>query len=383
MLCMQAKLMHGTTVRFSPAHCKSLNADFDGDEVNIHLLQREDARQQAQQRLQPEIVTAAMQDTATHFKRAGFYSHAEWVRRQDAQDARGLSVTLADIEAPEDGSLDAMVRAGKGKEHHLSQIRNSFKQGMTSRQLFENAIQVRQGLVGTYCSTPEAGYLARKLCALLEDVQRKGNLLVNASDQVISFHAHNIPIATRPGVQEAQAIAHELTQSYLDAFHNVGGVHGAASDALRVVNGPPKHAKVILPKLTMYQAVYNFVRYGNAVQTFSQMLKTDDFREALAENAQASTNNLDFVAETLGIEACRARLLELLPGRTLYADCVTASGKMLYAHRKCIQKPGEHPLAAAAFETALPTLVQACKARVTDCLTHPTSQIVVRGFPSA
>lgn len=384
MLCMKTKLIEGNTIRFSPAHCKSLNADFDGDEVNIHLLQREDAKKQAHEKLKPQMVTAAMQDTATRFEIAegSAYDFEDWQRRQDAQDAHGLSVTLADIKTTPSSSLLEMVKAGKGKNHHITQIRESFMDGMTSKQLFENATKVRKGLVGTYCSTPEAGYLARKLCALLEDVHVKNNLLVNASNCVIAFDIEGISNSLRPGVQEAQTIAHELTQSYLDAFHNVGGASGTASDALRVVNGPPKNARVNLPPLTLYQAVYNFVRTGEAANPVHVMQTCDDFREALAGNLRATTNNLDFVAETLGIEACRAQLLKLLPRRKLYADCVTAGGKMLYANRKCIQKTYEHPLAAAAFETALPTLVQACNARVTDPLQHPTSQIVVHGFPS-
>lgn len=45
----RAKVMPGRTFRFNECVCAPYNADFDGDEMNIHLPQTEEARAEAMQ----------------------------------------------------------------------------------------------------------------------------------------------------------------------------------------------------------------------------------------------------------------------------------------------------------------------------------------------
>ncbi|NYZ74979.1 DNA-directed RNA polymerase subunit A' [Candidatus Micrarchaeota archaeon] len=48
MLCHSAKILPGKTLRFNCAVCKPYNADFDGDEMNIHVPQNEEAQSEAE-----------------------------------------------------------------------------------------------------------------------------------------------------------------------------------------------------------------------------------------------------------------------------------------------------------------------------------------------
>jgi DNA-directed RNA polymerase subunit A' len=47
MMCHQIKVLPGKTFRLNPAVCNPYNADFDGDEMNLHVPQTEEARAEA------------------------------------------------------------------------------------------------------------------------------------------------------------------------------------------------------------------------------------------------------------------------------------------------------------------------------------------------
>src|SRR3989339_1933010 len=48
MMCHQIKVLPGRTLRLNPLVCAPYNADFDGDEMNLHIPQTEEARAEAQ-----------------------------------------------------------------------------------------------------------------------------------------------------------------------------------------------------------------------------------------------------------------------------------------------------------------------------------------------
>src|SRR3989338_8273459 len=48
MMCHRVKVLPGMTFRLNPAVCNPYNADFDGDEMNLHIPQTEEARAEAQ-----------------------------------------------------------------------------------------------------------------------------------------------------------------------------------------------------------------------------------------------------------------------------------------------------------------------------------------------
>jgi len=48
MMCHRVKVLPGKTLRLNPAVCHPYNADFDGDEMNLHIPQTEEARTEAE-----------------------------------------------------------------------------------------------------------------------------------------------------------------------------------------------------------------------------------------------------------------------------------------------------------------------------------------------
>ena len=59
MLVHEIRVMQGKTFRFNLADCTPYNADFDGDEMNLHVIQSEEARAEAKilMRVQEHIIT--------------------------------------------------------------------------------------------------------------------------------------------------------------------------------------------------------------------------------------------------------------------------------------------------------------------------------------
>lgn len=47
VVCIQARVMPWRTLRFNESVCNPYNADFDGDEMNLHVPQTEEARAEA------------------------------------------------------------------------------------------------------------------------------------------------------------------------------------------------------------------------------------------------------------------------------------------------------------------------------------------------
>lgn len=47
LACLQARIMPWRTLRFNESVCNPYNADFDGDEMNLHVPQTEEARTEA------------------------------------------------------------------------------------------------------------------------------------------------------------------------------------------------------------------------------------------------------------------------------------------------------------------------------------------------
>ena len=59
MMCHKVKVLPGMTLRLNPAVCAPYNADFDGDEMNLHIPQTEEARAEAEilMQVQTQIIS--------------------------------------------------------------------------------------------------------------------------------------------------------------------------------------------------------------------------------------------------------------------------------------------------------------------------------------
>ena len=106
MMAHRIKVMDGKTFRFNLCDCPPYNADFDGDEMKLHVLQREEARAEARiiMQVQENILSpryggpiiGAIHD---HITGAYFLTHEN--PRFDRAQAMNILSKLEDIEIPE------------------------------------------------------------------------------------------------------------------------------------------------------------------------------------------------------------------------------------------------------------------------------------------
>ena len=106
MMAHRVKIMEGKTFRFNLCVCPPYNADFDGDEMNLHVLQSEEARAEARilMQVQENILSpryggpiiGAIHD---HITGAYFLTHNN--PRFSKQEAMNILTKLDDIEIPD------------------------------------------------------------------------------------------------------------------------------------------------------------------------------------------------------------------------------------------------------------------------------------------
>ena len=106
MMAHRVKIMDGKTFRFNLCVCPPYNADFDGDEMNLHVLQSEEARAEARilMQVQENILSpryggpiiGAIHD---HITGAYFLTHDN--PRFSKQEAMNILTKLDDIEIPD------------------------------------------------------------------------------------------------------------------------------------------------------------------------------------------------------------------------------------------------------------------------------------------
>ena len=106
MMAHRVKVMEGKTFRFNLCVCPPYNADFDGDEMNLHVLQSEEARAEARilMQVQENILSpryggpiiGAIHD---HITGAYFLTHNN--PRFTKQEAMSILTKLDDIEIPD------------------------------------------------------------------------------------------------------------------------------------------------------------------------------------------------------------------------------------------------------------------------------------------
>ncbi|MBE6528030.1 MAG: DNA-directed RNA polymerase subunit A' [Thermoplasmata archaeon] len=106
MMAHRVKVMEGKTFRFNLCVCPPYNADFDGDEMNLHVLQSDEARAEARiiMQVQENILSpryggpiiGAIHD---HITGAYFLTHND--PHFNKEEAANIMFKLADIEMPE------------------------------------------------------------------------------------------------------------------------------------------------------------------------------------------------------------------------------------------------------------------------------------------
>ena len=106
MMAHRVKIMEGKTFRFNLCVCPPYNADFDGDEMNLHVLQSEEARAEARilMQVQENILSPRYGGPiigGIHDHITGIYFLTHGNPRFSKQEAMNILTKLDDIEIPE------------------------------------------------------------------------------------------------------------------------------------------------------------------------------------------------------------------------------------------------------------------------------------------
>ena len=106
MMAHRVKVMEGKTFRFNLCVCPPYNADFDGDEMNLHVLQSEEARAEARilMQVQENILSPRYGGPiigAIHDHITGIYFLTHENPRFTKQEAMNILTKLDDIKIPE------------------------------------------------------------------------------------------------------------------------------------------------------------------------------------------------------------------------------------------------------------------------------------------
>jgi DNA-directed RNA polymerase beta' subunit len=154
MMVHQVRVMEGKTFRFNLAVCTPYNADFDGDEMNLHVIQSEEARAEAKilMRVQEHIITpryggSVIGGIHDHISGAYLLSHNNpFIPKAIALDVLGQISWSGEL--PKESVVDG-VSGYYGLELFSLIVPGGFNLRYTSRSMDEVTIEGGQVLSGT------------------------------------------------------------------------------------------------------------------------------------------------------------------------------------------------------------------------------------------
>jgi DNA-directed RNA polymerase subunit A' len=250
MMAHRVKMMEGKTFRFNLCDCPPYNADFDGDEMNLHVLQSDEARAEARilMQVQENILSpryggpiiGAIHD---HITGAYFLTHNN--PKFDRTEAMNILSKLRDIKVPEP-SVDK-----DGKEH------------WTGKQLFSTVLpeDFRTTFKSNICQNCDV--CLRENCHSDAYVKiRNGQLLCGTIDaKGIGNSKGKIldRIARDYGAERAAKFINEVTRLALGALMNHGFSTGIGDEdipeeaALQIVNHNQECINKVFDLVESYQ----------------------------------------------------------------------------------------------------------------------------------
>lgn len=102
-------------------------------------------------------------------------------------------------------------------------ITSNFFNGLTSQEMFILARCARVNIADTAIKTPEAGYLGKQFCQMLENVVYQYDGTCRKGKDIISLNNYgNVEYGTNVGVIAGQCLSEPCTQMSLDSFHYTG-----------------------------------------------------------------------------------------------------------------------------------------------------------------
>ncbi len=119
MMCHRVRVLQGLTLRMNPAVCAPYNADFDGDEMNLHVPQTEESRAEAEVLMQVQTQLISPR-----------YGLSIIGCSQDAISGNYL-LTQKDFEVPREQAVDMLMAIG---EREFSKLPK--KETVTGKEIF-------------------------------------------------------------------------------------------------------------------------------------------------------------------------------------------------------------------------------------------------------
>jgi hypothetical protein len=281
LMAHRVKLHKGKTLKINPMVCSAYNADFDGDEMNLHAPQSQRARAQlpglsiAAQLFSPyddQLVAQPIQDS----KLAGVAAPTQQEWRKDPDEAL-RNFWERDQQARQqfgNFSIELPIRTGfqqsqpfvrmitaksKGKQENLEQMDADYLHGPLLERFWENCQAGRLSLAQSKIQTGEVGYLERRLRMATLDMcphqvpglsYGKGRTVRDQAGIVVCF-GYGLPYRkiASAGVMASQALCEPLTQQTLDSFHNIHGAVTSVAEISSLFTGSHKELKKIYKTL--------------------------------------------------------------------------------------------------------------------------------------
>ncbi len=164
MMCHRVRVLDGLTLRLNPAVCTPYNADFDGDEMNLHVPQTEEARAEAEilMEVQTQIISPKIGLSVIGGS-------------QDALSGNYL-LTQKDYKLPYDVAIDILMRIGVEEFSRLPK-----KKEVTGKELFSVLLpedlnfKSPNKLYKTEPENPESVVIIKK-GVLVQGIMDKSNL---------------------------------------------------------------------------------------------------------------------------------------------------------------------------------------------------------------
>tara|TARA_Y100000310_G_scaffold345672_1_gene468094 strand:- start:5121 stop:7790 length:2670 start_codon:yes stop_codon:yes gene_type:complete len=234
MMCHRIKVLPGRTLRLNPAVCHPYNADFDGDEMNLHIPQTEEARAEAEilmsiptQLISPRYglsIIGCTQDSIS----------GNYLLTKDMEIERNHAVQiLTSIGITNLKRLPSKQKV-TGKEIFSVLLPSDFHYKGNSRDKEDNDVIIKngsliKGVIDSNTIGQEAGLMLRdlhkqygpkKTITILENIFRLGNQVLLDLGFTTGLHDSDLPEDGRKRIDETLEKAEQdvqiLIQQYKD-----------------------------------------------------------------------------------------------------------------------------------------------------------------------
>lgn len=249
MMCHRVRVLPGKTFRLNPAVCTPYNADFDGDEMNLHIPQTEEARAEAEilMQVQTQLISpryglsiiGCVQDSVS-----GNYMLTKYVQLpyQDAIDLL-LRARIFDVEhlphkqtltgkeifsvaLPEDFNFDGLSRGAKGDSvaDKAKDLIVTIRNGKLLSGVMDKA-NLGEGS-GLLLRNLHTQYGADKTLEILGKIFRLGIETLLKVGFTVAISDTDLPTEARERVEQA------LNDGYLDVDNLIETYHRGELEAL-------------------------------------------------------------------------------------------------------------------------------------------------------